>query len=174
MYGTCFSTTCATLAIITLNKPQKGHHNAMKIEAVSNASFVRSVIEHAIKHEYQFEVSWTYTTRTPKVRIAFHKGIYYLCKFEKGKLSDSFYIEDCFALYEAKNPLLDGLIQQQIETHKLSANGSREEVACVIANILEVWCSKFSEVEHIKILQAHRNGTLDSEGNFKQAPEVWT
>ena len=129
-----------------------------------------------IENEWQFELFWDYLPKTPMVRCMFHKGIYFVGKYEEGVFIEHFELCDFFAgVSFCENPILRGLLEYWSSEVGKAAKGvgcSRTLDAEIIARTIEIWVGKMNDVSRMNILQTGRNGSLSSTGEAVLTPEV--
>ena len=132
--------------------------------------------EHLIRlflaKEYAFSI--TYSSGI-ELRIAHHKGLWYVARFSEKKCVDSFTLGDDYYL-ESPFPLtyamVEGLVRMKIEQSKVPHDGTytREFPSFVLSCVFGIFGGLPDKVEKIEVVQPGRNATIDENGEFQLAP----
>jgi hypothetical protein len=129
--------------------------------------------EHILRQffscEYAFKIFWDHL----EIRVAHHRGTWYLVKVEKEVFTDYFEINDQWIVWDKANPILQGFIQAQKELFDTGERTMREAIAIALTNVLTVWGDVLQRIKGVEVIQPGRNASIDDEtGDFWLAPQI--
>lgn len=135
---------------------------------MTGESYKVPLVRSLIEGENAFVCRWDKV----ELRVAFHKGCWYLVKFKSKKLADRLEATDA-PKFETDNTMLKGLVDtlSKAETETDGDFGLRNWTGRVLTKTISVWCGNLDDIYEIECLQVGRNSFLNEDGEFSFSPD---
>lgn len=120
-----------------------------------------------IAREYAFSCHW----KGRELRVAHHKGTWFLAKFDGEVLKDQLEITDAPDVSDCSSPLLKALADEIVFanakwTDSPNDIGCRARMGIALSKLVGVWVYPLENMERIEVHQPGRNAFLDGKGEF--------